>query len=243
MIYRGGMIMDDILYIVMPAYNEEDNIEKVIREWYMALEGKNKKSRIVVADSGSQDNTHNILLQLKKELNQLEILSNTGKQHGPKVISLYQYAISMKADYVFQTDSDGQTSVSEFDGFWKERTEYEGMFGYRKVRGDGKSRAFVEKIVCLLVKLYFGVNVPDANAPFRLMKTDTLSKYIDKLPSDYNIPNIMITTYFAYYHERIIFHTVSFKPRQGGKNSINIVKIIKIGCKALKDFKMLKKEL
>lgn len=235
--------MDNTLYIVMPAYNEEDNIEKVIKEWYTVLEGKNKNSRIVVADSGSQDRTHDILLQLQEELKQLEILSNTEKQHGPKVISLYQYAISMKADYIFQTDSDGQTSVSEFDSFWKERTEYEGIFGYRKIRGDGKVRAFVEKIVCILVKIYFGVKIPDANAPFRLMKADTLEKYIYKLPSDYNIPNIMITTYFAYYQERIKFNTITFKPRQGGKNSINVVKILKIGYKALKDFKMLKREI
>ena len=235
--------MDDTLYIVMPAYNEEDNIEKVIREWYTVLEGKNKNSRIVVADSGSQDDTHDILLRLQKELDQLEIISNTGKQHGPKVIALYRYAISMKADYIFQTDSDGQTSVSEFGDFWADRARYEGIFGYRKIRGDGRSRAFVERIVCLLLRIYFGIKVPDANAPFRLMRTSTLEKYIQKLPSDFNIPNIMITTYFVYYQEKIVFNTISFKPRQGGKNSIDVVKIVKIGYKALSDFKMLKKEL
>ena len=33
----------DSLYIVMPAYNEEDNIEKVIESWYPVLEGKSEK--------------------------------------------------------------------------------------------------------------------------------------------------------------------------------------------------------
>ena len=61
------------------------------------------------------------------------------------------------------------------------------------------------------------------------------------MQSDYNLPNIMMTTYFSYYKEKIVFKTVSFKPRQGGVNSINIPKIIKIGLKAVKDFKQLKK--
>jgi glycosyltransferase involved in cell wall biosynthesis len=231
----------DTLYIVMPAYNEEVSIENVVRQWYSMLEGKNEKSRLVVADSGSTDKTHEILSEMKKELHQLTILTETEKQHGPKVIALYDYAIKQGADYVFQTDSDGQTNPDEFEEFWSLRTKYDGIFGYRNVRGDGKSRAFVERVVCVLLRLYFGVRVPDANAPFRLMKTDILKKYLYKLSSDYNIPNIMITTYYAYYHEKCTFRTITFQPRQGGKNSINIPKIIIIGWKALGGFRKLKK--
>jgi glycosyltransferase involved in cell wall biosynthesis len=225
----------------MPAYNEEATIETVVRQWYPLLTGKNGTSRLVVADSGSTDNTHTILLGLKKELQQLEILTDTEKQHGPKVLALYDYAIKQGADYVFQTDSDGQTNPDEFAAFWSHRAEYDGIFGHRNARGDGKSRAFVERVVCILLNMYFGVKVPDANAPFRLMKTDVLKKYLGKLPADYNIPNIMITTYYVYYHERTAFRTITFLPRQGGKNSVNIPKIIKIGWKALGDFRVLKK--
>ena len=57
------------------------------------------------------------------------------------------------------------------------------------------------------------------------------------------IPNIMFTTYFAYYQERITFREISFKPRQGGVNSINIPRIIKIGWKAVGDFRKLKREM
>ena len=231
----------DSLYVVMPAYNEEANIEMVIKQWYPILKGKSEDSRLVIADSGSSDRTHEILRKLQKDFKQLEILSDTGKQHGPKVIALYDYAIKNSADYIFQTDSDGQTNPDEFDAFWNLRKNYDGIFGHRTVRGDGKSRAFVEQIVCFMLRLYFGVKVPDANAPFRLMKTNTVKKYLYKMQSDYNLPNIMMTTYFSYYKEKIVFKTVSFKQRQGGVNSINIPKIIKIGLKAVKDFKQLKK--
>lgn len=234
----------DILYIVMPAYNEEANIEAVVRQWYPVLEGKDNQSRIVVADSGSSDKTHEILLFLKNtSLPQLEILENTEKQHGPKVIALYNYAINKGADYIFQTDSDGQTTPSEFESFWILRKKYAGIFGNRTVRGDGRSRAFVEYIVCLLLRIIFKVKVPDANAPFRLMKAETVSKYLSKLPQNFNLPNIMMTAYFAYYGESIAFREITFRPRQGGTNSIDLKKICKIGMQAVKDFRKLKKEL
>lgn len=231
------------LFIVMPAYNEEANIEATVRAWYPILKGKGTSSRLVVADSGSTDRTHQILTDMQKEFPALEILSDTGKQHGPKVIALYDYSIREGADYVFQTDSDGQTAPAEFEAFWKRRNKYDAILGNRRVRGDGASRAFVEKIVCFLLRIFFGVNVPDANAPFRLIHTDILKKYLYRLPSDYNLPNIMLTTFFAYYHEKICFGVITFKPRQGGKNSINIPRIVKIGWKALGDFYTFKKEM
>ena len=231
----------DILFIVMPAYNEEETIKQTVEEWYKVLEGKNEKSRLLVADAGSKDNTHSILENLKKEYPKLEILSDSKKEHGPKLIYLYNYSIDHNADYIFQTDSDGQTKPDEFDCFWNERKKYDALIGNRTKREDGTSRAFVEKVVCFLLRVYFGIKVPDANAPFRLMKSTLVKKYIDRLPKDYNLPNIMLTTYFAYYKENIKFNVISFKPRQGGVNSINIKKIIKIGIKAIKDFRNFRK--
>lgn len=228
----------------MPAYNEEENIKAVVLQWYEILDGKSDDSRLVVADSGSTDNTHVILQNLKREgLSKLEILENTDRQHGPKVIALYKYSIDQGADYVFQTDSDGQTNPEEFYAFWTLRKKYAGILGNRNVRGDGVWRAFVEKVVCALLRLYFGVRVPDANAPFRLLDTSVLKKYVARLPEDYNIPNIMITTYFAFYKETILFKTISFASRQGGVNSINILRIIKIGYRALGDFHSFKKQM
>lgn len=234
---------ESILYIVMPAYNEEDNIENVVREWYPIIEKMNNNSKLVIADSGSVDKTHNILQKLKKELPMLEILENTNKQHGPKLIALYDYSIKQGADYIFQTDSDGQTNPKEFEEFWNLKNDYDVVLGHRKVRGDGKQRAFVEKVVCFLLKFYFKVDVPDANAPFRLMKTNVVEKYLNRLEPDYNLPNIMLTTYFSHYKEKLIFKEISFKPRQGGINSINIPKIFKIGWKAIGDFRKFKNEM
>ena len=227
----------------MPAYNEEDSIGDVIDSWYPLVEKNGNYSRLVVADSLSTDKTHDILLALKEKYPKLIILSDTLKFHGPKVIALYRYAIDNNADFIFQTDSDGQTNPKEFEDFWNLREEYDAILGNRTVRGDGESRKFVENTVCMLLKLFFGINVPDANAPFRLMRTSVVSKYIDRLPKDYNLPNIMLTTYFSYYKEKLLFKEISFKPRQAGVNSINIPKIVKIGMNSLKDFYRFRKDM
>lgn len=233
----------ETLYVVMPAYNEEANIEKTVKQWYPILNGKSEASRLVIADAGSSDNTHNILLSLQDRYPQLEILSETNRYHGPKVIALYDYAIKKGADYVFQTDSDGQTNPDEFDAFWQLRSQYDCILGHRSVRGDGNDRAFVEKVVCFLLKMYFGVTVPDANAPFRLMKCDVVKKYLYKMDKEYNLPNIMLTTYYAKYKEKLTFREITFKPRTAGVNSVNIPRIVKIGWKALGDFRNFKKDM
>lgn len=229
----------------MQAYNEEENIEQVIKSWYPLIEEEDRAdtSRLVVADSGSSDRTHEILMELQKNYPKLQILVDTEKQHGPKVLALYKYAIAQGADYIFQTDSDGQTDSMEFENFWKMIEEYDLIIGNRTARGDGKSRAYVEKVVCLLLRIYFGVKIPDANAPFRLMRSDIVNKYINCMPDDYNIPNIMFTTYFKYYDEKMLFKEISFRPRQAGNNSINIPRIMEIGWKALGDFRRFKREM
>lgn len=232
----------DNLYIVMPAYNEEENIEAVIRQWYPILEGKGKDSRLVIADSGCTDRTHEIINGLRKNgYDKLRTFSKGDKQHGPKVLNLYRYAIRHGADWIFQTDSDGQTNPDEFVEFWNSRDKYDVIMGYRPVRGDGQDRKFVENVVCIIVRLFFGVKVKDANAPFRLMKSEVVDKYIGRFPKNYNIPNIIFTSYFVHYNEKVLFLPISFKPRQGGKNSINVKAIIKIGIRALWDFALFRK--
>jgi len=233
----------DKLYIIMPAYNEQDNIEEVVSSWHKVVEAIGGKSKLVVINDGSKDNTYNVLLDLKKKYKYLNPIAKDNSGHGPTLIYGYKYALDNNADYIFQTDSDGQTNPKEFEAFWNLRKEYDAILGNRTIRGDGKIRAFVEKVVCFLLRCFFGVKLPDANAPFRLIKADLLKKYISKLPSDYNLPNIMLSTYFEYNKEKICFKEISFKSRQAGTNSINIKKIVKIGIKALKDFSTFRKEM
>ncbi len=234
-----------VLYIIIPAYNEEDNIEQCVKEWYpiVSNHANDGNSRLVVIDDGSKDTTFDKLQDLAKTKPLLIPLTKQNGGHGSTVLYGYRYAIENGADWIFQTDSDGQTNPAEFDQFWNNRNKFDAILGNRVVRGDGKDRKFVENTVCFLLRLIFGVRVQDANAPFRLMKASLVQKYIGKLPKDFNIPNIMFTTYFVYNKEKYLFMPISFKPREKGTNSINLKKILKIGWKAIWDFRKLRRTI
>lgn len=232
----------DKLYVVMPAYNEEANIVDVVKEWYPVLEGKDEGSRLVIADGGSKDNTLNILYDLQKDYSKLEVFSKPDTDHGTKLIFLYDYAIKQKADYIFQTDSDGQTNPEEFGQFWDLRCEYDAILGDRSDREDGKSRVLVENVLRFVLWIFFGAKTPDANAPFRLMKSELVAKYLYKMPVDFNLPNAILAACFSKFNEKVKYLYVSFRPRQGGKNYMNVKRIIKIGWDSIGNFMKLRKE-
>ena len=233
------------LYIIIPAYNEQDNLKALVNDWYPIIEqhSADNSSRLVIINDGSKDNTYVVLKDLAKSRPMMEVLTKENGGHGDTLLFGYRYAIENGADYIFQTDSDGQTSPSEFETFWNKRQEYDAVFGDRTKREDGKSRVFVERVLCIILKMVFGVKIPDSNAPFRLMRSSYVDKYIRMLPEHYNLPNVMLTTLGTYYNEKILFLPITFKNRQGGKNSINIRKIVSIGMKALKDFRDIRKKL
>ena len=233
----------DKLYIIIPAYNEEANIELVAREWHEVVAGIGQDSRLVIINDGSKDQTYEKLCALQAELPQLLPVTKENGGHGATVLYGYFYALEHGADYIFQTDSDGQTLASEFQGFWEPRNEKKVLIGYRNHREDGISRIFVTKVLKMVLFLIFGIRVTDANSPYRLMPKKLLQKYIVKVPENFNLSNVMLTVLFLRGKENVQFIPITFRPRQGGVNSINLKKITKIGIQAVKDFRTIKKNL
>lgn len=233
----------DILYIVIPAYNEEENINQVIDDWYPVIEKHSGggKSRLVIIDDGSKDQTYHMIRESAKDKPLLLPLTKGNEGHGATVLFGYQYALDAGAEYIFQTDSDGQTLPEEFSRLWSRRKKYDVVMGHRKNREDGFSRVIVTKVLKFVLWIVFGLKITDANTPYRLMKREVLKKYIVKVPEKFNLSNVLLTVFFVNGEEKIAFVPITFRPRQGGVNSINIPKIIKIGIQALKDFAALRK--
>lgn len=117
------------------------------------------------------------------------------------------------------------------------------VIGNRNNRQDGFLRILVSRVLRLILFLIFHVRVTDANTPYRLMNANTLKKYIDLIPKDYNLTNVIISVIFIKKELRVKYLPITFLPRQGGVNSINLPKIVKIGIKALDDFKAINKKL
>lgn len=233
----------DKLYIVIPAYNEEKNIKKVINDYAKIVDKIKNDSKLIIVDDGSKDNTYSVALKEAKKYKCVEILKKENGGHGSALIYGYNYALENGADYIFQTDSDNQTNPIEFREFWENRDKNDVIIGSRKKRKDGLSRIIVTKVLKYLLLLIFGVKVEDANTPFRLMKADILKKYINRFESNYNLPNVMLSVYFTFYKEKLKFIPITFENRKEGVNSINIKKIFKIGVNSIKDFYKFRKAM
>lgn len=234
----------DKLYIVIPAINEEENIESVVRDWHGVITNLNHtESRLVVVENGSKDRTYEILQNLSKELPFLIPLKEDLNSHGAKIYFGYKYAIKNNADYIFQTDSDGQTLPSEFQAFWDARKVHTAIIGHRIHRLDGVNRIFVARVLKFLIFIVFGINVPDANTPFRLMHADKVIHYLSMMPENYNLANVMLTVMFIFYKENIAFLPITFRPRQGGVNNTNFKRITNTGFNAIKEFIEIKKNM
>ncbi len=228
--------MADRLFIVIPAYNEQDNIKQVVTEWYPIVEKHGNDSRLVVIDDGSTDDTFAILRKMTQSMPQLTALTKPNGGHGATVMYGYKYALDNGADYVFQTDSDGQTLPSEFEPFWISRNKYDITIGYRNKRRDGLSRIFVTRILRLVVYICFRVYVLDANTPYRLMSADTLRENLSFIPDDFFLTNVALSAIYKKRRQKVHFIPISFRPRQGGKNSINLLKIFKVGFSSIRSF-------
>jgi len=227
----------DKLYIVIPAYNEEANIDSVIKDWYPIVEKIGNGSKLVIIDDGSKDATYKIMQEYTENMEAFDPITKPNGGHGATILYGYHYAINAGADYVFQTDSDGQTLPEEFWTFWEQRNGYDMVIGHRRGRQDGFSRVIVTKTLKFVLRLCFGVSVIDANTPFRLMKSDTLKEQIKLIPENYNLSNVIISVIYAKKKLAVKYLPVTFRPRQGGVNSINMKKIIQIGKQAYIDFR------
>ena len=236
----------DKIYFVMPAYNEAENIEETIKQWYPVVEKLQKEgvdSKLCIANDGSKDNTFEIMSALKEKYPLFEPLDKPNSGHGATVLYLYRHAIANGANYIFQTDSDGQTNPEEFWQMWNNRENYDFQIGHRFGRQDGTSRVFVTKTLRLVVWLMFHEWVTDANTPFRLMRMDKLQPIMDVIPQDYFLCNVAISAIAVKWNYKIGWYKITFKPRQGGVNSINMKRIFKIGWKALGDFRKINANL
>ncbi|MBE6245743.1 MAG: polyprenol monophosphomannose synthase [Bacteroidales bacterium] len=90
--------------VVIPTYNEKENIEKITRKVF-SLEGE---FHILVVDDGSPDGTADIIKTLQKEFPQrLHLIQRSGKQGlGTAYITAFKWALEKGYGYVFEMDAD-----------------------------------------------------------------------------------------------------------------------------------------
>lgn len=217
------------LALVIPVYNEEENIEKVINDWKNIL--SKKDFDIIMINDGSTDKTSIILKRLKKKITNIKILNKLNGGHGETIYLGYVYSIKNRYKFIFQVDSDDQFSSEDFRKIWRLRNKnHDLILGYRHNRNDPIIRLFLSKIVLRIFFLfYFNRNITDANIPFRLIKKNFLRKFLKLSSEKYVAPNILMTL----FSKKNLFIKVKHFKRSKGIINWPIKKLFNFGLKLI----------
>ncbi|MFZ2051319.1 MAG: polyprenol monophosphomannose synthase [Solirubrobacteraceae bacterium] len=100
--------MSGVPWLVLPTYNEAENLEKMIAAAGSVLESATSDGfAILVADDSSPDGTGQIADRLAAEHEWVHVLHRTKKEGiGPAYIAGFKYALAHGADYVMEMDCD-----------------------------------------------------------------------------------------------------------------------------------------
>ena len=177
--------------IVIPAYNEEGNLEKTVRD---IRENAPDFDYIIVNDC-STDNT--LEMCREKGFSYLNLPVNLGI--GGAVQTGYRYAYYHGYDLAVQFDGDGQHSAKFLAQMAKvlEETESDMVIGSRFIEKEGFQSSGLRRIgiryFSLLIKLLTGKTVTDPTSGMRMINRKLLKKFTNEYPKDYPEPESVVT--------------------------------------------------
>lgn len=225
------------LAVVMPVYNEEAVIERVIDEWLAELNRLNLNFCMFAINDGSKDNTLLALEKLEaKSGGRLAVLNKPNSGHGQTCVYGYRHALAAGYDWVLQIDSDGQCAPEYFASFLEAAQKHKCVFGFRKKREDGFIRYLISRFVSLFAYAATGIWVKDANVPYRLMQRSALEPAAGKIPQEFYLANILLSL-FLQKRAGIRWVNIVFRNRFGGVPSIKAFSFVKHGTKLFRELR------
>lgn len=164
--------MSDSL-VIIPTYNEKENIEKIIRKVF----NLSFSFEVLIIDDGSPDGTADIVKKLQLEFPGLHMEQRTGKLGlGTAYIHGFKWALQRSYNYIFEMDAD--FSHNPDDLFALREACVNGAdvaIGSRYVRGVNvvnwpMSRVLMSYFASMYVRLITRINIQDATAGFKCYK-------------------------------------------------------------------------
>lgn len=210
--------MKSKVLIIIPAYNESQNIEMVVDN---IIENYPQYDYVVVND-GSRDDTREVCRRRKYQYINLSI--NLGI--GGAVQTGYKYARDKGYDVAVQIDGDGQHDIAFLEEMLPilERNEADIVIGSRFINKDGfqssAMRRFGINFLSGLIWICTGKHIKDVTSGFRAVNKWFINYYADNYPIDYPEPEAIIAAIMN--RGRVKEHPVIMKERAGGTSSIKL---------------------
>lgn len=200
------MPYDPVLAVVIPVYNEADNLTALLRDWQPVFAATGAPYTIYLIDDGSTDGSLALLKKFAAGDAHLSVHTQPNSGHGPAILK--GYGLARDAEWVFQIDSDHQLDPAAFRALWEKRGEYDLLLAERKEKHGTLGRRCLSLVSVSLVRLLYGGGVSDANCPYRLMRGASLQQALQKIPPDSFAPNILITSWCILKKSRIFTSVV-----------------------------------
>ena len=194
--------------IIIPTYNEKENIEKIIRKVMSLPEGYH----ILIIDDGSPDGTANIVKGLQKEYDgKLHIVERKGKLGlGTAYIAGFKWALQHNYDYVFEMDADFSHNPDDLHKLYKACSE-EGAglaIGSRYCNGISVvnwpiGRVIMSYYASTYVRTVLGMKIFDCTAGFKC--------YTRKVLETIDLDNIKMNGYGFQIEMKYTTYKLGFK--------------------------------
>lgn len=165
--------------VIIPTYNERENIEKIIR----AVFGLEKTFHILIVEDGSPDGTADIVKQLQTEFpDRLFMLQRKGKLGlGTAYIAGFKWALAHDYEYIFEMDADFSHNPDDLPRLYKACAEEGGdvAIGSRYVSGVNvvnwpMSRVLMSYFASKYVRMITQVPIHDTTAGFKCYRREVL---------------------------------------------------------------------
>jgi len=203
------------LSIVLPCFNEEENVAAAVEEATAAAKLVAQAHEVIVVDDGSTDATLDAALeQAALDPRVHVVLHEQNRGYGAALRSGIALA---HMDWVFLTDADLQFDLTDLRLFLPIASEHDLLMGYRLNRQDPLHRRINARAWNWLVRRAFGVDVGDVDCAFKLIRSDLLQQI--ELTSDGAMVSPELVLKAQRLGARIAELGVRHRPRRAGRSS------------------------
>lgn len=160
------------LTLVLPAHNEAENIDIVVRQALKILPAFTDDFEIIVVNDGSRDETGNIINGLAAEDARIRPIHHPrNRGYGAALTSGFE---TSGGDYVMFMDSDRQFDIADLALLSPFVGKFDIVAGFRKERQDEFHRKLFAETFNLVVRILFGVHMRDIDSAFKVFRGDML---------------------------------------------------------------------
>lgn len=160
------------LTLVLPAFNEEANIDAVVQASLATLPVFADRYEIIVVDDGSRDRTGEIVARIAAGNGLVRLVSHgRNRGYGAALTSGFR---ASSGDFVMFMDADRQFDIRDLRLLAPFADEYDIVAGFRMERSDPLHRRVLAEMFNVSVRILFGVHLRDIDCAFKLFRGDLL---------------------------------------------------------------------